>query len=132
MTGSSSLSCSSVAMDSGTSRTRPRLVPTHRHGVGSASDLRPYDSANCSVVTASLVSRSTLETLELRDRLKEFSRLSEKKDQGVKERGRKEDRRGRTKWERTQKERVRREMEKISKREKEGVRESEKDRESTL
>ena len=28
------------------------------------------------VVTASLVSRSMLETLELRDRLKEFSRLS--------------------------------------------------------
>lgn len=80
--GSSSLSCSSVAMDKGISRTRPRLVPTHRHGVGRASDLRPYDSANCSVVTASLVSRSILETLELRDRLNEFSRLSVKKGAG--------------------------------------------------
>lgn len=58
--------------------TRPRLVPTHRHGVGKLSDLRPYDSINCRVVTASLVSLSMLETLELRERLNEFSRLSEK------------------------------------------------------
>lgn len=53
-------------------------MPTHRHGVGRESDLSPYDSINCRVVTASLVSLSMLETLELRERLNEFSRLSEK------------------------------------------------------
>lgn len=58
--------------------TRPRLVPTQRQGVGRLSDLRAYDSANCTVVTASFVSLSMLETLELRERLNEFSRLSEK------------------------------------------------------
>lgn len=77
VTGSSWRSCSSVGMDIGMMSTRPRLVPTHKHGVDRVSDLRPYDSANCRVVMASLVSLSMLETLELRDRLNEFSRLSE-------------------------------------------------------
>ncbi len=77
VTGSSWRSCSSVGMDIGMMSARPRLVPTHKHGVGRVSDLRPNDSANCRVVTASLVSLSMLETLELRDRLNEFSRLSE-------------------------------------------------------
>lgn len=76
VTGSSILSSWSVGMDMGMSSTTPKLVPTHRHGVGRTSFLRPYDSPNCSVVTASLVSRSMLETLELRERVKEFSRLS--------------------------------------------------------
>lgn len=76
VTGSSILSSWSIGMDIGMSRTTPKLVPTHRQGVGRASLLRPYDSPNCSVVTASLVSRSMLDTLELRERLKEFSRLS--------------------------------------------------------
>lgn len=76
MTGSSILSSWSVGIDSGIRMTTPKLVPTHRHGVGRASLLRPYDSPNCSVVIASLVSLSMLDTLELRERLKEFSRLS--------------------------------------------------------
>lgn len=76
VTDSSILSSWSVGMDMGMSRTTPKLVPTHRHGVGRMSFLRAYDSPNCSVVMASLVSRSMLDTLELRERLKEFSRLS--------------------------------------------------------
>ncbi|TNN88744.1 hypothetical protein EYF80_001076 [Liparis tanakae] len=41
VTGSSILSSWAVGMDIGMRRTTPKLVPTHRHGVGRASPLRP-------------------------------------------------------------------------------------------
>lgn len=57
-------------------KTIPRPVPTQRHGETAESFFRAKDSMKYKAVIASFESLSMLDTLELRERLKEFSRFS--------------------------------------------------------
>lgn len=57
--------------------TVPRVVPTHKHGEGDESAFRVKVSQKCRAEMASRDSLSMLVTLELRDRLKELSFISE-------------------------------------------------------
>lgn len=57
-------------------KTIPRPVPTQRHGETAESFFRAKDSMKYKAVIASFESLLMLDTLELRERLKEFSRFS--------------------------------------------------------
>lgn len=76
MTGSVSLKSSLGGRLRERIKTIPRPVPTHRQGERAESFFRAKDSMKYKDVIVSFDSLSMLETLELRERLKEFSRFS--------------------------------------------------------
>lgn len=76
MTGSVCLNSSVAGRLREMIKTIPRPVPAHRQGETVESFFREKVSIKYKAVIASLDSLSMLETLELRERLKVFSRFS--------------------------------------------------------